>query len=218
MVRGVVRALGRSYRLRQPAHDRGLDRVAAGGEPAILTLWHDQSLLALEPLLRVVRKGLPVTLMVSHSRDGELARRVILPWGARVVRGSTSRGGQAGLRALYREIVQHGSSPVILPDGPRGPRHEVKPGVVVLSQMSRAPILPLAFAAASCWRLRSWDRLAVGRPFTTIAFACGEPRHLPRELDDERRREECRRLAAELERLTDEAQTLAVSRREPSTT
>jgi len=214
----VVRTLGRSYRLRKPpGHGASLDRLSVAGTPVILALWHDQILLGLDPLLRLVRDGLPVTLMVSHSRDGELASRVILPWGARVVRGSASRGGQAGLRGLYREIVQYGSSPVILPDGPRGPRHEVKPGIAVLAQMTGAPILPLAFAARSCWRLRSWDRLAVGRPFTTVALACGEPYDVPRELDEERRGEECRRLATELDRLTRAAEALARSESRTST-
>lgn len=200
-MRATIRTLGWTYRRRSRRGWDALDELTARS-PTILACWHEQALLALEPVLRLVRAGLGVTLMVSHSRDGELATRVIRPWGVRVIRGSASRGGQAGLRGLYREIVRHDASPLVLPDGPRGPRGEVKPGAVVLSQTSRAPIQPLGFAASSSWRLRSWDRLAVARPFAEIAVAVGEPRLIERELDDSRRQQACRWLEEELDRLT----------------
>jgi hypothetical protein len=211
-VRAVVRAHGWSHRRRPRIGWDELKR-SARDSTVILALWHEQVLLALEPMSGLVRSGAGLTAMVSQSRDGELATRVARPWGYRVVRGSASRGGQAGLRALYQHLVRNGDSLLMLPDGPRGPRREVKPGVVVLAQTSGVPIQPVGLAASSCWRLRSWDRLVVPRPFATIAIACGERRPVARQLDGKQRQQECHRLGEELDRLTARAEELLGSRR-----
>ena len=73
-------------------------------------------------------------------------------------------------------------SPVINPDGPRGPRFKFKPGAVLLAQMSGRPMLPMAYAASRAW-LVHWDRFVLPVPFSRIAVALGPPRHVPRVLD-----------------------------------
>ena len=69
-----------------------------------------------------------------------------------MVRGSTSRGGRGAILALHRALVKHGASPLLAPDGPRGPRHVAKSGAVLLAQFGQAPIVPLAFAPARAAR------------------------------------------------------------------
>lgn len=182
----VVRILGASARLDLDADSEG--RLEAAGEPFILAYWHDQVFLSVRFLRHAfLTQDRPLGVMASHSKDGELVARVASSLGVRVVRGSSSRGGREGLRALHREIVKHRTSLVVLPDGPRGPRHEAKPGVVVLSQLSGRAIVPMAFAASRQWTLRSWDRLSVPRPGCRIRALAGEPIHVPRELSDEAR-------------------------------
>ncbi|MCL4694910.1 MAG: hypothetical protein KJ060_20655, partial [Candidatus Hydrogenedentes bacterium] len=60
-------------------------------------------------------------------------------------------------------------------DGPRGPRRESKPGVAILSGRTGAPIIPLVLGVSPCWRLRSWDRMVLPKPFSQIVCAFGEP-------------------------------------------
>lgn len=184
--RSVLRLLFATYRLDVPeAVRRTLEALP---RPCILAAWHDQSGLAAPYFCRWVRRrGLRIAVMVSRSGDGDLVTRVAEPLGFRVVRGSASRGGRQALRALYRETTREQSSPLVLPDGPRGPQHVVKPGVVVLSQMTGAPIQPLGFATSSAWHLGSWDRIALARPLARLTVATGEPVAAPRELGDSER-------------------------------
>lgn len=184
--RSILRLLFATYRLRvTDAVRRSLEALP---QPSILAAWHDQSGLVAPFFCRWVRRrGLRIAVMVSRSGDGELVTRVAQPLGFHIVRGSTSRGGREALRALYREISRRGSSPLVLPDGPRGPLHVVKPGVVVLAQMTGAPIQPLGFAASSAWHLKSWDRIALARPLARLTVAPGPLVRVPRELDDDER-------------------------------
>ncbi|MDX1382569.1 MAG: lysophospholipid acyltransferase family protein [Thermoanaerobaculia bacterium] len=185
LVRLVIRALGWATRY-VVVHGERLEAALGAGGPVVLSFWHDQTVSAAWFLLtRVHRRGLPVTLLASHSRDGDLTVRICRPWGARVVRGSASRGGRQAIMALYRELVDHGSSPMVVPDGPRGPLHECKPGALVLAKMAKVPILPLGFAPGRCWRLGSWDRMTVPKPGARIGVAVGEPIAVARDASSE---------------------------------
>ena len=144
----VYRTLGASYRYVVSRPER-LDALLRGG-PVVLAMWHDQAFAAARFLdRRLHHAGLGLTVIASQSRDGELVARLAGKLGIPVVRGSTSRGGRGAILALHRALVKHGSSPLLAPDGPRGPRHVAKSGAVLLAQFGQAPIVPLAFAAAS---------------------------------------------------------------------
>jgi lysophospholipid acyltransferase (LPLAT)-like uncharacterized protein len=178
----LFRTLGASCRYRVARPER-LEALLAGG-PVVLALWHDQAFVGARFLHRRLHDaGLPLAVIASQSGDGELVARIAAPLGVTVVRGSTSRGGRGAILALYRSLVKRRCSPLVAPDGPRGPRHVAQPGAVLLAQFARAPLVPLAFAAERGWRLRSWDRMVVPAPWTRVAVAIGEPRRVPRELD-----------------------------------
>lgn len=194
----TVTATWRLHRLEGAAH---LDRVLE--PPAMLACWHEQ--LALSLLLvrrRLLPAGGPVSILSSHSADGELAARVARGWGIRVTRGSTSRGGRVAALALYRELVKHRSTLLLMPDGPRGPARTAKAGSIVLAAMSGAPIVPAGLAAACSARLKSWDRMIVAAPFTRVAVAIGEPILLDRASTDGEREEARLELGARLDELT----------------
>lgn len=204
---GVLRLLGSTYRLDSVIGQEHLSALLDRPHPVVISFWHDRSFFLGYFLHQFVHlQGLDITVLSSLSRDGELVARLARSWKLRLVRGSASRGGQAALRGLHRAIVQHGSSPLTIPDGPRGPRHVAKAGAVILSQLSRAPILPLSYAAHRVWRLRSWDRLLVPRPFTRVVLAVGPLIRVPRHLDDEAREAERRRLESVLNELGDRAE------------
>lgn len=201
-IRVVLGLFARTCRTQVVSGEEILDERRGSGDPVVLSFWHEGAILAAGFVRgRLHRAGLPVTLLASQSRDGELVTRVAAGWGLDVVRGSASRGGTAALRGTYRAIVRDRSSPVLIPDGPRGPRYAFKVGVAVLAQMSQAPVLPLGFACSAGLRIRSWDRMVVPRPFSRIAVTVGEPRSVPRGLDEE----EMEQVRASLEEALDDA-------------
>ena len=135
-----------------------------------------------------------------------MVTRVCKRWGIHTVRGSASRGGLAAMRGVHKAITRRGSSPIMIPDGPRGPIYEFKVGVAVLAQTSRAPILPIGVAAKRFWRLRSWDRIIVLWPFTRVAMVVGEPQPVSRDLSSQELEAERARLEGLLDELTLQAE------------
>ena len=114
-------------------------------------------------------------------------------FGIRVVRGSSSRGGSRALLTLARVIRETGENALIVPDGPRGPRRIAQNGAVMLAKMTGAPMVPLAFGAAPCRVLGSWDAFIVPYPFARAVVVFGEPicvaRYAEREVLEAKRQE-----------------------------
>jgi lysophospholipid acyltransferase (LPLAT)-like uncharacterized protein len=168
----------------------GTERLAAWWEserPLIYAVWHGRMLMLPWLNARLVRRARarPTCVLASRSHDGELVARFARHFGLPVVRGSSSRGGAAAARALVR-VVRAGADVAIVPDGPRGPREQARPGVVALAALTGAPIVPVAFAARPAWRLATWDRLLVPAPFAKAAAVFGPPLTVTRGDDRER--------------------------------
>lgn len=151
-----------------------LAELAASGQPVIVTFWHGELAVGAWYLRRLERLGLKLTFVVSPSRDGEFVMRILERTGGTAVRGSATRSGVKALKGLYRAMTRDGGSPVVLPDGPRGPSRKCKEGAVLLSRMANAPIVPLAIAAKPSWRLLTWDRLLVPPPFSRVSIVVGQ--------------------------------------------
>jgi lysophospholipid acyltransferase (LPLAT)-like uncharacterized protein len=171
----VLRTLGASWRLdvRGTEHWQG-----PGAERCIFALWHAQLL----PLV-YVHRGQGVVVLVSRHADGEWIARTIERLGYGTARGSSTRGGEEGMRQLMaREARARGLA--ITPDGPRGPARRVKPGLVWLASRSGLPIVPVAAAADRAHAFRSWDRFQVPLPFARVWVQYGAPLAVPAELDE----------------------------------
>jgi lysophospholipid acyltransferase (LPLAT)-like uncharacterized protein len=182
----ILEVLGRTYRFRVVHGADNLDRLVAGGQPAVIAFWHEaQFLLAYYLRKALVRRGIRLSGMSSHSRDGELGAKLARMLGIEIVRGSSSRGGTRGLRDLYRTVARNKCSPLLTPDGPRGPAYEFKTGGVVLAQVADVPIVSFSVAADRCWRIGSWDRMIIPNPFSRITIVVGEPFAVPRGLDQD---------------------------------
>lgn len=172
----MVRALGpafvdtlaRSWRFRVRHGDRW-QRLVDEREPFIFLLWHE----ALLPLLWRHRRQ-QIAIMVSEAREGRYLSDYAVRIGYDRVMGSSTRGGVRALLGAIRALG-NGCTIAITPDGPRGPRRDVKPGVVRAAQCAGAMILPLHAVASSAWRLGSWDRMMVPKPFARIELGYGEP-------------------------------------------
>lgn len=207
--RTLLALLGATWRVEIQGNEV-LARLLADKKPHILSFWHNRTVIAAYFLSRhLLKKGLNITLLASQSRDGELVTRLVAGWGVETVRGSATRGGREALRGIFKAITQKRSSPLVVPDGPQGPLYGFKAGAAVLAQMSGAPILPMGFAARSSWRLKSWDRLIVPRPFARVVVVVGEPQYLAKDLAGEAFETERLRLEALLAELTRRAEAAA---------
>ena len=195
----VLVVLGATLRLRWSGGER-FRAVVRERRPTVLAVWHHQLFLASWLIWKHgVRCGLPVLVLISRSRDGALGTEVGRLLGAEVARGSTSRGGGPALRQLVRALGA-GRTVLVIPDGPRGPARELKPGVVALAELAGVPVLPLALAVDRGWRLKSWDRMVIPKPFARLRVLVGDERRLGR-LDEGGREAARRELQDELDRL-----------------
>jgi lysophospholipid acyltransferase (LPLAT)-like uncharacterized protein len=151
--------------------DAGVERGA------LFVVWHDALLL---PMHLVRHKRMCV--MVSRSRSGQIAAALWKLYGFPIVWGSTRK--RAGIQAL-REALGHlraGQSIGFAPDGPQGPRHQAHPGVVYLAAQASASIMPVGVAASAAWRLPTWDRHLIPRPFARVHLHVGNPIAVPRDV------------------------------------
>ena len=164
----LVRLLAATWRVRV-LHGEHLLALRAARQPFLFTCWHGHML----PLLWHHRRQ-GIALLVSEHRDGELITRIAVSLGFRAVRGSTSRSGGRALLAIIHDLTR-GGEVAITPDGPRGPAGQFAPGAVIAAQRSGAPILPIAAGASRSWRLASWDRFLIPKPFALVTIAYGQP-------------------------------------------
>lgn len=139
--------------------------------------WHQHQLFCGKFL--VEEHGLKAGWLISPSVDGEIGALLVQRFGGHAIRGSSTHTGARALRDYYQALVKDNISPVITPDGPRGPRFKFKPGALLLAQMSGRPILPMAYAASRAWLIK-WDKFVLPKPFSRIAIAIGPPRSVPR--------------------------------------
>jgi hypothetical protein len=164
-----------TFRVQTPEPHQPL--AAAGG--VIYTLWHGRLL----PLTYYHRRQNIATL-ISQSRDGEYIARVVERWGYRAIRGSSSRGGSGALREMIK-LARTGRSLAITPDGPRGPRQKLKPGVLTLAQLTGQPMIPMSASATRAWWVDArWDHFLVPKPFARVFVRYADPVYVPRDADE----------------------------------
>ena len=166
--KGFLRVLARTWRVRV-VNEGYLFDLRRAERPFIFALWHGHLL----PLLWHHR-GQGVLVLISEHRDGEMVAQAAESLGYGLIRGSTTRGGDRALISLVREL-KAGHEVAITPDGPRGPAETFAPGALVAAQRSDSFILPVAAAADRAWRLRSWDRFVIPKPFARVTVAYATP-------------------------------------------
>ncbi len=170
----LIRALRFTMRIRCAGREP-LDAWRAAGGRYIHAFWHGDLLL-----MPYAYAGGRIAILISEHRDGEHIARTMERFGHRSVRGSTTSGGAAALRAAVR-MARDGYDLGFTPDGPRGPRHRAQIGVVAASRMTGLPIVPVGFSARPARRLGSWDGFIVPWPFSRGVFVYGEPLRVPPE-------------------------------------
>lgn len=179
---GLIRAYWRLCRVVRVEGAEHLQVALAKAPSLIPVYWHQHQLFCGKYLVDQHARGLKAGWLISPSVDGELGAMIVHRLGGHAIRGSSTNTGARALRDYYQALTKEGLSPVITPDGPRGPRFKFKPGAILLGQMSGRPILPMVFAASRA-SLVHWDKFVLPWPFARIAVAVGPPYYVPRVTD-----------------------------------
>jgi lysophospholipid acyltransferase (LPLAT)-like uncharacterized protein len=182
----LIQMVGATLRYRWERDPRA---ISATDRPYIFCVWHNRLALSLVMYQQYAKSvGLPPRLagLVSASRDGAMLSQVLKLFKVEPVRGSSSRRGAQALLELT-SWLDRGYDAAITVDGPRGPRYQVKLGVIGLAQVTGRPIIPASFRLSRKWTIGSWDRFQIPLPFTTCYFEFADPVQVPRDISDEKR-------------------------------
>jgi hypothetical protein len=164
----VARLCGLTWRY--DVADRPEYTAALGrGERFVYAFWHSGLLMG-----ALLHPGEGIAVLVSQHRDGELIARIIRHLGYVAARGSSTRGGDSGVRELLAWAEQ-GRQLALAPDGPRGPAEQMKDGVYYVATRTGRRVVPIGFGVRRAWVLRSWDRFRVPQPFARICVTHGAP-------------------------------------------
>jgi lysophospholipid acyltransferase (LPLAT)-like uncharacterized protein len=184
-------------------YDRSVDPMDENySGQKIYIFWHEYILFPL-----YLRGNNNFVMLLSPHRDAEILSRTAHHMGFDCVRGSTYRGGAAALRELMQK--SRGMNLTITPDGPRGPRRTLAQGPIYLASKLGLPIVATGFGYDRPWRMRSWDRFALPRPFSRARAVVSPAISLPTDLDRHGVEYYRQRVEHLLNRLTIEAEAWA---------
>jgi lysophospholipid acyltransferase (LPLAT)-like uncharacterized protein len=164
--------------LRMTVEDRGGILNQPDHPPVIIAFWHNRTALMAYFYEYYCPKRTALTF-ISRSRDGQFMTDVAAHFGIRAVRGSSSRNGTSAMLAAIRASNDERIDLVITPDGPRGPRYQLQPGVLRLAQATQRPIVTVTYELKWKRELKSWDRFHVPLPFSTCRLITGPPIYVP---------------------------------------
>lgn len=167
--------------------------------PAIYAIWH-----GLQYCLGGIPNRKNVHILISLSKDGEIIAYTVKKIGFSTVRGSMGRGGMKATREIIR-ILEEGGNLAYTVDGPKGPGHKVKKGVVRIAQMSGRPIIPVNSDSTYRYIFKSWDKYQVPLPGSKMPLVFGDPIYVPEDLSEDDVEEYRLRVENELFRLREEA-------------
>jgi len=139
-----------------------------GDEEFIMACWHGE-LLMIPYAYKNYRKTPHVKLLISEHFDGNLIAKTLNYFGFGTIRGSSTRGGAKALIQSIKEIKK-GYDLGITPDGPKGPRHEVHDGIVVMAQKAKVKIVLVEIKPSKYWQINSWDKFVIPKPFGIINY------------------------------------------------
>ncbi len=174
------------------------------GPPLVWAFWHARLL----PLVYYYRhRG--IVVLVSRSFDGEITARVLHRMGFRTIRGSTTRGAMQSLREILTELNK-GAYVAFTPDGPKGPPEVAQIGASAAARLGKAPLVAVAPSSNKNWRLKTWDKFIIPKPFAQIEIRQSEP-IIPGRRSVEEISEELQTVLDEVTSLAEESVTKGVS-------
>jgi hypothetical protein len=176
--RFVLRICAQTSRIKVTGEE-GYRKAKDEGRPIILLIWHGR--LMLVPYFFRKRR---IMGLVSPSKDGEIIAQIAIGWGFRIIRGSSSHSIVRAWVEMKKELLRGGEL-IIIPDGPRGPDRVLKAGCLKLAQETGAVLVPFSYSASRKRFLKSWDRLLLFYPFSSILAVYGQPMTVKPGLDEQ---------------------------------
>ena len=128
--------------------------------------WHAE-LLVSPQVYRKLRPHQKTSAIIAQHYDGELIARTFSFLNIEPLRGSSRRGAKSVLIAAIKALKE-GSSIMITPDGPKGPRYNMSDGAVSLALRSNLPLMVVNYKPSSYWMLNSWDKFLIPKPFSRL--------------------------------------------------
>jgi hypothetical protein len=187
----LIRAIGATLKIEVVGWEHHTER-----EPLVYCFWHNRI-----PTATWFWRQRGIVVMSSLSFDSEYIARFIQRFGYGAAKGSSTRGARAGLIQMIR-AVRGGKSAAFTVDGPSGPIYQAKPGALLVAQKSGAAILPFSISLDRCWRLPSWDRIEIPKPFARAFVVIGE-RFYVKDANDEAEQQRFQRALDELRERSD---------------
>ncbi len=164
----MINLLCKTYKV-EAKNEESIRELRNRGENFILAFWHGTMLIPW-----YMHRNMRMLGIISQSKDGEILARILKRWNYKVTRGSSSQGGEVSLGVMV-DYAKFEGCVCITPDGPRGPRHELKAGAVVSAKKSGVPLILLGVGYKSKYVLKSWDEFEIPKPFSEVRLIYSEP-------------------------------------------
>jgi lysophospholipid acyltransferase (LPLAT)-like uncharacterized protein len=173
-------ALCRTYRIKK-YNSSLFEKFQKDKARSVIAFWHGSMLVGW--FLHRPQHGVPAAALVSQSEDGEILSATLARWGYAMIRGSSHVGGKEAMQLMVDAILG-GNSLCMTPDGPTGPRHQMKMGAVRAAQRACVPLFLVGIAADRKKILKSWDGFEIPGPFSNVGVWYSDPIMVPENLQD----------------------------------
>lgn len=187
----LIRIIGSTLRIHKVDHS-GITDPQSNLGPVLITHWHDSIFVMPYSKLKHFNHR-KLVVLTSASRDGAILETAMSVFKVGAVRGSSSRRAVAALVAL-RKAIKAGLDVAITPDGPRGPRHKLQPGVIKMAETTGASIVVVKVKYHNCWRLNTWDEFGIPKPFSKVEITYEKGFNVPKGLSTEEFDAQCEEL------------------------
>jgi lysophospholipid acyltransferase (LPLAT)-like uncharacterized protein len=163
--------------------DAGIVQPEINPKPVIFVLWHNR-IFTMPPIWKLTGgKNRSTVVLTSASKDGSTLATAMEVFGIGSIRGSSSRRAVAALIGM-KKALQEGKDVCVTPDGPKGPRYQVQPGLLKIAQTTGSDIIPIHILYSSAWRLSSWDRFVIPKPFSKVTVTFDKPISISKDLSE----------------------------------
>src|SRR5262245_24966842 len=164
---GLIRCWTKTLRVRTDSRGQQTDPCDPTlRERFLYVMWHENL-----SVIFALKAAAPVRILISRSSDGELLSQLANRFGVETVRGSSGHGGADALDYLLE--TSHTTHLLTAPDGPQGPPHQIKRGFAYLASRTGMRVVPFGVGFSRAWRVRSWDRTAIPKPFSAMTLVAG---------------------------------------------
>jgi lysophospholipid acyltransferase (LPLAT)-like uncharacterized protein len=163
---------------------KGVSKPVIGERPVMFALWHNR-IFTMPPIWQKTGgRGRSTVVLTSASKDGTTLATAMGIFGLGAIRGSSSRRAVSALIGM-KKALRDGFDVCVTPDGPKGPRYIVQPGVIKIAQATATEIIPIHIRYGAAWRLKSWDRFVIPMPFSCVRIIFDKPHRIARDLSPE---------------------------------